>query len=50
MVTAATNFPYPYYHTSEDTADKIGFDRQTRVGGDWRMCSPNRWAVNNSGA
>ncbi|MGO8749270.1 MAG: hypothetical protein ACLQNE_25195 [Thermoguttaceae bacterium] len=31
MVTAATNFPYPYYHTSEDTADKIGFDRQTRV-------------------
>lgn len=31
MVTDTANFRYPYYHTPEDTIDKINFDRLARV-------------------
>jgi hypothetical protein len=31
MVTDTANFRYPYYHTPEDTEDKIDFDRLARV-------------------
>ncbi len=31
MVTDTAPFRYPYYHTVEDTIDKIDFDRLTRV-------------------
>ena len=31
MITDTSNFRYPLYHTREDTADKIDFDRYTRV-------------------
>jgi len=31
MVTDTANFRYPYYHTPEDTIDKIDFDRMARV-------------------
>jgi hypothetical protein len=31
MVTDTSNFRYPLYHTWQDTADKIDFDRYTRV-------------------
>lgn len=31
MVTDTAPFRYPYYHTPEDTPDKIDFDRFTRV-------------------
>ncbi len=31
MVTDTANFRYPYYHTPEDTIDKIDFDRLARV-------------------
>jgi Zn-dependent M28 family amino/carboxypeptidase len=31
MVTDTANFRYPYYHTSEDTVDKIDFERMARV-------------------
>ena len=31
MVTDTANFRYPYYHTPEDTIDKIDFDRMSRV-------------------
>lgn len=31
MVTDTANFRYPYYHTPEDTIDKINFDRMARV-------------------
>jgi Zn-dependent M28 family amino/carboxypeptidase len=31
MVTDTAMFRYPYYHTSEDTIDKINFDRMARV-------------------
>ena len=31
MVTDTAIFRYPYYHTQEDTADKIDYDRLTRV-------------------
>lgn len=31
MVTDTANFRYPYYHTPEDTIDKISFDRLARV-------------------
>lgn len=31
MVTDTANFRYPYYHTPEDTIDKIDFERLARV-------------------
>jgi hypothetical protein len=31
MVTDTALFRYPYYHTSEDTPDKIQYDRLARV-------------------
>ena len=31
MVTDTVNFRYPYYHTPEDTIDKIDFERLARV-------------------
>lgn len=31
MVTDTAPFRYPHYHTSEDTVDKIDFDRTARV-------------------
>lgn len=31
MVTDTANFRYPFYHTPEDTVDKINFDRLARV-------------------
>ena len=31
IVTDTANFRYPYYHTPEDTIDKIDFDRMARV-------------------
>jgi Zn-dependent M28 family amino/carboxypeptidase len=31
MVTDTANFRYPYYHTPEDTVDKIDFERMARV-------------------
>jgi Zn-dependent M28 family amino/carboxypeptidase len=31
MVTDTANFRYPYYHTPDDTIDKINFDRLARV-------------------
>ncbi len=31
MVTDTANFRYPYYHTPEDTIDKVNFDRLARV-------------------
>ncbi|MCX7047711.1 MAG: M28 family peptidase [Candidatus Sumerlaeota bacterium] len=31
MVTDTAPFRYPYYHTSQDTVDKISFDRMARV-------------------
>jgi Zn-dependent M28 family amino/carboxypeptidase len=31
MVTDTAPFRYPYYHTSEDTVDKIDFERMARV-------------------
>jgi hypothetical protein len=31
MVTDTANFRYPFYHTPEDTVDKIDFDRLARV-------------------
>ena len=31
MVTDTANFRYPYYHTPEDTIDKVDFDRMARV-------------------
>ncbi len=31
MVTDTAPFRYPYYHTPEDTADKIDYDRLARV-------------------
>ena len=31
MVTDAAPFRYPYYHTSEDTIDKIRFGHLARV-------------------
>ena len=31
MVTDTANFRYPYYHTPEDTIDKVDFDRLARV-------------------
>jgi hypothetical protein len=31
MVTDTANFRYPYYHTPEDTIDKLDFDRMARV-------------------
>jgi hypothetical protein len=31
MVTDTANFRYPYYHTSEDTVDKVDFERTARV-------------------
>ena len=31
MVTDTANFRYPYYHTPQDTIDKIDFDRMARV-------------------
>ena len=31
MVTDTANFRYPYYHTPDDTIDKIHFDRLARV-------------------
>jgi len=31
MVTDTANFRYPYYHAPDDTADKIDFERMTRV-------------------
>ena len=31
MITDTAPFRYPYYHTPQDTFDKIDFDRMTRV-------------------
>ena len=31
MVTDTANFRYPYYHTAEDTLDKINFDAMARA-------------------
>ena len=31
MVTDTAPFRYPYYHTPEDTPDKIDYDRTARV-------------------
>jgi len=31
MITDTAPFRYPFYHTSEDTPDKIDFDRMARV-------------------
>ena len=31
MITDTAPFRYPYYHTAQDTIDKIDFDRMTRV-------------------
>jgi hypothetical protein len=31
MVTATAPFGYPHYHTPEDTADKVDFERTARV-------------------
>ena len=31
MVTDTANFRYPFYHTPEDTIDKVNFDRLARV-------------------
>ena len=31
MVTDTAPFRYPYYHTPEDTVDKVDFDRLARV-------------------
>ena len=31
MVTDTAPFRYPYYHTAEDTVDKIDFERTARV-------------------
>ena len=31
MVTDTANFRYPYYHTPEDTVEKLEFDRMARV-------------------
>jgi Zn-dependent M28 family amino/carboxypeptidase len=31
MVTDTANFRYPYYHTAEDTPDKVDFERTARV-------------------
>jgi hypothetical protein len=31
MVTDTAPFRYPFYHTPEDTPDKISFDRLARV-------------------
>ena len=31
MVTDTANFRYPYYHTAEDTVDKVDFERMARV-------------------
>lgn len=31
MVTDTAPFRYPYYHTPEDTVDKIDFERMARV-------------------
>jgi Zn-dependent M28 family amino/carboxypeptidase len=31
MVTDTAPFRYPYYHTPEDTTDKIDFERMARV-------------------
>ena len=31
MVTDTAPFRYPYYHTRQDTPDKLDFDRMARV-------------------
>jgi hypothetical protein len=31
MISDTAPFRYPYYHTANDTADKIDFDRAARV-------------------
>jgi len=31
MVTDTANFRYPYYHSPQDTADKLDFERMSRV-------------------
>ena len=31
MVTDTANFRFPYYHTAEDTVDKVDFERMARV-------------------
>lgn len=31
MVTDTAPFRYPYYHTSNDTPDKVNYDRLARV-------------------
>ena len=31
MITDTANFRYPYYHTSEDTIDKINYVALARV-------------------
>jgi len=31
MITDTAPFRYPYYHTANDTADKIDFDKTARV-------------------
>ena len=31
MVTDTALFRYPYYHTAEDTPDKLDYDRLARV-------------------
>ena len=31
MVTDTAPFRYPYYHTAQDTADKVDYDKLSRV-------------------
>ena len=31
MVTDTAPFRYPYYHTANDTPDKVDYDRMARV-------------------
>ncbi len=31
MITDTAPFRYPYYHTAEDTPDKLNFDHMARV-------------------
>jgi len=31
MITDTAPFRYPHYHTTQDTPDKIDFDRMARV-------------------